>query len=68
MEFREILKDFLDENSLSQRIFAEKIGVNQSQISEWLSGKAKPGYDSLRQMAIAFNVSADFFLGITDEY
>ena len=68
MEFREILKDFLDENSLSQRIFAEKIGVNQSQISEWLSGKAKQGYDSLRQMAIAFNVSADFFLGITDEY
>ena len=65
-DFREILRDFLIENNLTQVAFAKVIGVKQSQVSEWLKGKAKPGYDILRSMAIAFNVSADYFLGIKD--
>ena len=64
--FSEILKDFLIENNLTQVEFARAIGVKQSQVSEWLKGKAKPGYDTLRSMAIAFNVSADYFLGIKE--
>ena len=65
-DFKEILNDFLIENDLTQTAFAERIGVKQSQVSEWLKGKAKPGYDMLKRMALAFNVSADFFLGIKD--
>ncbi len=66
--FTEILRDFLSENNITQTEFAKKIGVKQSQVSEWLRGKAKPGYDTLKAMAIAFNISADYFLGITDTY
>jgi len=66
--FSEILNDFLEENNLTQVAFAKRVGIKQSQVSEWLKGKAKPGYDILRSMAIAFNVSADYFLGLTDEY
>ncbi|MBR4800737.1 MAG: helix-turn-helix transcriptional regulator [Clostridia bacterium] len=65
-DFKEILDDFLIENDLTQTAFAAKIGIKQSQVSEWLRGKAKPGYDMLKRMALAFNVSADFFLGIKD--
>ena len=64
--FNEILKDFLSENNLTQIAFANAIGVKQSQVSEWLKGKAKPGYDTLKSMVLAFNVSADYFLGIED--
>lgn len=67
-EFTTILREFLKEQNLTQMQFAVKVGVKQSQVSEWLKGKAKPGYDILRQMALAFGISADFFLGITDEY
>ena len=66
--FKDILKDFLQDKNLSQVAFAKAIGVKQSQDSEWLKDKAKPGYDILRRIAIAYNVSADYFLGITDEY
>lgn len=62
--FSEILKDFLEENNLTQVAFAKTIGVKQSQVSEWLKGKAKPGYDILKRMAIAYEISADYFLGI----
>ena len=68
MEFRQILKEFLTENNMSQSTFAKKIGVKPSQVSEWLRGKAKPGYDTLKQMATALNVSADYFLGISENY
>ena len=68
MEFTEILEEFLKLNNLTQTEFANKIGVKQSQVSEWLNGKAKPGYDILRRMATAFDVSADYFLGIKDTF
>lgn len=67
-EFTQILKDFLMENGLTVSEFARKIGVRPSQVSEWFYGKAKPGFDNLKAMAVAFNVSADYFLGITDTY
>ena len=44
------------------------IGVKQSQVSEWLKGKASPGFYMLRQICLAFNVSADYFLGLTNVY
>lgn len=64
--FSKILKDFLIENNLTQVAFAKIIGVKQSQVSEWLKGKAKPGYDTLKTMALAFNISADYLLGIKE--
>ena len=67
-EFKEILKNFLKENNLTQTSFANIIGVKQSQVSEWLHGKAKPGYDLLKNISESFEVSADFWLGIIDEY
>lgn len=68
MDFTRILREFLTENNLSQAEFARRIGVKPGQVSEWLHGKAKPGYDTLRAMATAFSVSADYFLGIADTY
>ena len=64
--FCEILREFLDEHNLTQVAFAKAIGVKQSQVSEWLKGKAKPSYDILRNMSIAFDISADYFLGLKD--
>ena len=68
MEFKDILNEFLTENNLTQVAFAKAIGVKQSQVSEWLKGKAKPGYDILKSMATAYNVTSDYFLGIKDTY
>ena len=67
VDFKEILQEFLIMRKLTQTAFAAAIGVKQSQVSEWLSGKAKPGYDTLKKMAVSFGVSADFFLGISDD-
>ncbi|MBQ8522718.1 MAG: helix-turn-helix transcriptional regulator [Clostridia bacterium] len=66
MEFTKILKDLMIDNNLNQVKLAKLVGVRQGQVSEWLKGKSKPGYDSLKTLAIALNVSADVLLGISD--
>ena len=67
MEFIDILKDIMIENNLNQTEFAKLIGVKQSQVSEWLKGKSKPGYDNLKAICLALDVSADFILGIKED-
>lgn len=66
MSFSEILSEFLTLKNLTQSAFAKDIGVKQSQVSEWLKGKAKPGYDTLKRMSQTYGISADYFLGLTD--
>ena len=68
IKFSEILNEFLTIKQLSQTECAKTIGVKQSQVCEWLHEKAKPGYDTLKSMATAFGVSADYFLGLTDKF
>ena len=68
IEFSEILRGFLKENDLTQTKFAKIVGIKQSQVSEWLKGKAKPGYDILKEISKSFGISADYFLGLTDGY
>lgn len=67
MEFIEILQEILSNNNYTQTHLAKIIGVKQSQISEWLKGKAKPGYDTLKAMVLSLGVSADYLLGLEDE-
>ena len=66
MEFIEILKDIMFELNLNQSQLANLIGVKQSQISEWLNGKSKPGYDNLKSICINLDISGDRILGLKD--
>ena len=50
--------------NLNQSQLAKKIGLKQSQISEWLNGKSKPGYDSIKLICQTLGVSADRLLGL----
>ena len=66
MEFIGILKEIMLENNLNQSEFAKKIGVRQSQVSEWLKGKSKPGYDNLKSICLNLIVDANRILGIIE--
>lgn len=64
MEFIEILKDIMFELNLNQTQLAFKINVKQSQVSEWLKGKSKPGYDNLQAICKKLGISGDRILGL----
>ena len=64
MDFIDILKDIMSDFNLNQTQLASKLGLKQSQISEWLSGKSKPGYDSIKLICQTLDISADRLLGL----
>lgn len=68
MEFKDILKELMIENNLNQTQLAKLINIKQSQVSEWLSGKSKPGYDNLKLLTHALNSSADILLNINNNF
>ncbi len=64
IDFVDILTDIMYEKKLNQTQLAKIIGVKQSQVSEWLKGKSKPGYDNLKSICINLGISADVLLGL----
>ena len=63
-DFIEILKDIMIDFNLNQSQLATRLGLKQSQISEWLKGKSKPGYDNIKLICETLGVSADRLLGL----
>ncbi len=64
MNFVEILEELMIEFGLNQTQLANKLGLKQSQISEWLKGKSKPGYDNIKIICITLGISADRLLDL----
>ena len=44
---------------------AEMLGASPAAVATWRQGKALPGADALRRIALAFNVTADYLLGLS---
>ena len=59
--------DLIAENDLNQKLFADKINVSQSQVSDWTSGKSKPSFDAIRDICLHFNISADYLMGLKND-
>ena len=67
VNFARTISNLIESNSLNQLAFANAVQVNQSQVSDWISGKSKPSFDVLRDICIKFNISADYLLGLKEE-
>jgi transcriptional regulator with XRE-family HTH domain len=60
--FSKILRTAMEKKKLTQSEFSKKLGIRQSQISNWLNKKSLPGYYSIRQICIILGISADELL------
>ena len=67
MPYQEIIRQYLIDNKSSQEELANTLGVNQTTVSQWLSGKKKPGYDSIKLIYDKLGVTPNVLFGI-DEY
>ena len=66
--FGKRLKELRLEKGLSQKALAEQLGCNQSMVSFWENEVNEPTESSIRNAAIFFDVSADYLIGLTEEY
>lgn len=63
--FTENLKRLLEKNNMTNKEFADKIGVKASSVSMWMSGKSLPRMGTLDKIADLFNVPVEFL--VTDK-
>jgi HTH-type transcriptional regulator/antitoxin HigA len=54
----------LEQESMSQREFAEKLGVSPSRVSEYLTGKSEPSLKIARNISKILNIEPAIILGI----
>ena len=46
---------------------AQKIQTNNSSICDWERGRSQPDLETLTRLALFFEVTTDFLLGLEDE-
>lgn len=51
---------------LSQKAAAISLGVKAPSVSNWESGDSRPTLENLKAMAVLYQVSIDYLLGVTD--
>ena len=52
---------------ITQAALAERLGVKQSTVAGWETGKSNPSVQQLKDVALLFRVSVDSLLGIASE-
>lgn len=68
MRFTERFNEVVKASPLAQREIAERLGVNPSFISQMKKGKNLPNITMLYNICRILDVSADYLLGLTDNY
>ncbi len=61
------LKDIREDNDMKQIDLAEKLHIKQNTLSQYENGLRETPLDLLVQVALIFNTSTDYILGLTDE-
>lgn len=51
----------------TQTALAKELNVTRKTVADWESNKVLPNFDSIIALAYAFDVSADYILGMTDD-
>lgn len=59
----ERIRELMQEHDVNQVILAEKLGISQSAISNWLLKKKEPSITSLWLLADYFDVDIDYLVG-----
>ena len=63
IKISERIKEEMKYNNINQVQLAKAIGMRQSNVSEWLSGKKEPSINSLWLLADYFKVEIDYLVG-----
>ncbi len=66
-DFAERFKDLISENGLSQKQIACAIGIPETSVSNYISGKSEPSLKVLVAIADYFKCTTDYITGKKDE-
>ena len=62
------LYEYLRDNRITQEHFAEVVDVDQTTVSRWITRAQTPSVDMLVRICDATGMTADYLLGLEDDY
>ena len=68
MKFRERFNELLSMSGKKQTEIADAIGVTKQCVSDYKKGKSVPSLETLYLLCEFLDVSADYLLGLTNDY
>ncbi len=66
-KFTEALAYYMFEKGYTRKSLAEKLGVNRSNVTKYLSGNVFPDLPTFINLCVAFGCSADYLAGLRDD-
>lgn len=68
MKFNERLKKTRLEKGFTQKDIYTVLKVSANCYASWEQGRTQPDIENIRRLCIIYNVTADYLLGLEDEY
>lgn len=65
--FCDRIADLRKSHGTTQAALARKLNITRKAVADWEKNEALPSFDSIIALAYAFDVSADYILGMTDD-
>lgn len=68
MKFNESLRIIRKSRGYTQKDIYTALGVSPNCYASWEQGRTQPDIESIRKLCSIFEVSADYLLGLEDEF
>jgi len=62
MQFGNILRWLLEEKDITQKQLSDDLHIAASTLGHYINNRREPDYDTLKRIAVYFNVSIDYLL------
>ncbi len=66
-QFTSRLKDLIEESGKMQKDICSDLQISKQKLSKWKTGYNEPSMDELIMLALYFDVTSDYLLGLEDE-
>ena len=61
------ITDLLNEHGMTQKKFAEHVGITEARLSRYISGEREPKGEVIANMATALHTTSDYLLGVEQD-
>ena len=68
MKFNDKLRALIEERNITQKRAAQELNIAPSTMGGYVQGTSEPDFETLKRIALYFNVSTDYLLDIPNKH